>query len=366
MSLKVLHLPTATGGNAQGLSLGERQFGVDSQTLITHSVPMGWRAEIELGLESCRTQIGKFYRLLRCFLAIRDQYDIFHFNYGSSLFHGRFRSLPFLNRQLDLPFYPKSARLFATYNGCDARQKYPTMERRKVAMCFDHDCYGGMCNSGKLDDFRRSSIEKMARHVEHMWAVNPDLLHFLPAEKSSFLPYSVSNWSDRLYPPRLDRKLVVVHAPTNRVAKGSHFIIPVLERLQNRYPDRIEVHLVEGKSHEEALKIYRRADLVIDQLLSGWYGAFAVETMAMGKPVLCRIEEEDLRFIPPAMASDLKDAVIDAGPFQLEEALEGCLDSPFDLLERGRRCRDYAVKWHHPAYVASLTVAKYQAAATIV
>lgn len=359
MVLKVLHLPTATGGNAQGLSLGERQLGIDSQTLITHSIPMGWRGEIELGLESCRTQVGKFYRLLRCFFAIRSQYDIFHFNYGSSLFHGRFRSLPFLNNQLDLPYYPKRTRLFVTYNGCDARQKYPTMQRRQVAMCFDRDCYGGMCNSGKLDAFRRAAIDKMARHVAHMWAVNPDLLHFLPPEKSSFLPYSIAEWSDRLYPPRLDRKLVVVHAPTNRIAKGSHFIIPVLEKLTKRYPDRIEVHLVEGKSHQEALKIYRRADLVVDQVLSGWYGAFAVEAMAMGKPVLCRIEEEDLKVIPAEMAAELKEAVIHAGPDQLEESLERCLEAPDLLEERGRRCRDYAVRWHHPTYVASLTLAKY-------
>ena len=32
--------------------------------------------------------------------------------------------------------------------------------------------------------------------------------------------------------------------------------------------------------------MYAQADLVVDQVLIGWYGALAVETMAMGKPVI--------------------------------------------------------------------------------
>ena len=57
--------------------------------------------------------------------------------------------------------------------------------------------------------------------------------------------------------------------------------------------------------HAEAMKLYAQADLVIDQLLAGWYGGFAVETMAMGKPVVCYIRAEDLQFVPPAMVAEL-------------------------------------------------------------
>ena len=35
----------------------------------------------------------------------------------------------------------------------------------------------------------------------------------------------------------------------------------------------------------EALKKYKQADVIIDQVRVGWYGAFAVEAIKMGIPV---------------------------------------------------------------------------------
>jgi hypothetical protein len=54
-------------------------------------------------------------------------------------------------------------------------------------------------------------------------------------------------------------------------------------------------------SNEAARRIYEKADLLVDQLLAGWYGGVAVEFMALGKPVVCYLRESDLRFLPEAM-----------------------------------------------------------------
>ena len=43
---------------------------------------------------------------------------------------------------------------------------------------------------------------------------------------------------------------------------------------------------------------YRDADIVVDQLLAGWYGGFAVEAMALGKPVIAYLRESDLHHVP--------------------------------------------------------------------
>ena len=50
--------------------------------------------------------------------------------------------------------------------------------------------------------------------------------------------------------------------------------------------------LVEGLHHEEAFERYREADIVVDQLNAGWYGLFAIECMALGKPVVTFLHEE--------------------------------------------------------------------------
>ncbi len=47
----------------------------------------------------------------------------------------------------------------------------------------------------------------------------------------------------------------------------------------------IRFEIIENKPNKEAIEIYKKADIVIDQVLVGWYGAFAVEVMKMGKPV---------------------------------------------------------------------------------
>ncbi len=47
--------------------------------------------------------------------------------------------------------------------------------------------------------------------------------------------------------------------------------------------------------HIEAFERYRAADVVVDQLNAGWYGVFAIEAMALGKPVVSFLHEEAVR-----------------------------------------------------------------------
>ena len=53
--------------------------------------------------------------------------------------------------------------------------------------------------------------------------------------------------------------------------------------------------LVEGLHHDEAFERYREADIVVDQLNAGWYGLFAIECMALGKPVVTFLHDEAVR-----------------------------------------------------------------------
>lgn len=260
----------------------------------------------------------------------------------------------------DLPFYPANAKLFVTYNGCDARQKYPTMKRTPIAACHNPRCYGGMCNSGKLDRIRQKKILKFANYVDHMFAVNPDLLWFLPTEKATFLPYTVANWFEETpRPPSFkDKKLRIVHAPTNRECKGSNIILDALYKIQKDFPNDVEIVLVEGKSHAEALVIYREADLIVDQILVGWYGGLAVEVMRMGKPVAVYIREEDLCFISPEMRKDLNEAFIRIQPDSIYGVLGRFVSDRKALMEKAENAYQYVHKWHDPLKIA-LQVKEY-------
>jgi glycosyltransferase involved in cell wall biosynthesis len=355
---RVLHLPAAVGGMPWALAQGERSLGLESQVLYKSSDWLGYPYDACLGLENVRHRMLRYKTVISAFISIRRKFDVFHFNYGQTLITSERLRFP----HMDLPFYPKSAKLFVTYNGCDARQKLPTLERTSISACQDPSCYGGICNSGEKDRIRRKGIEKMARYVRHIWAVNPDLLYFLPKDKSSFLPYAVIGEEKNVGKPGFEnRRLRIVHAPTNRGAKGSELIIATMRDLEKTKGGKFEFQLVENVPHAEAMRILSEADVLIDQILIGWYGGIAVELMSMGKPVICRIAEEDLRFIPRQMAREVKEAFIQAGPEELREVILQCVEGDRSFLKRkSEAALNYASTWHDPKYVAGITKEAYE------
>jgi glycosyltransferase involved in cell wall biosynthesis len=142
-----------------------------------------------------------------------------------------------------------------------------------------------------------------------------------------------------------------MHAPTDRRVKGTRHLLDAVERLRGEGVE-LELVLVEGLSHAEALAAYEQADLVVDQLLAGWYGAVAVELMALGKPVVAYIRDEDLGAIPDGMRADLP--VIHATPETLADVLREWLTTRRDELpEVGRRGRAFVERWHDPRTIAA-------------
>lgn len=354
--MKIIHLPNAVGGNAWGLAQAERTLGLDSTVLYAYSNPFSYPADIEYEFET-KHKIRLLARLAKLFFTIRKEYDIVHFNYGSSLIHFPRYCL----NQVDLPFYPETSKKFVTYNGCDARQKFKTIRRGRISACANPSCYGGLCNSSRMDTIRQKSIKKMADHVNHIWALNPDLLYFLPKEKSSFLPYTVN--SDAIdYSPSDYRKrpLHIVHAPTDREAKGTRYIFDAFKTIKKNYGDEVEVTLVENVSHAKAIQLFKTADLIVDQLLIGWYGGVAVEALSMGKPVICRIEKKDLHFLPLQMAQDVQSSIIQAEPATIETVLAYCIENRKFLKDKADAGYEYVRKWHNPQRVAAVTRERYE------
>ena len=349
MSLKVLHLPTCVGGHAWGLSRGERKIGMKSDVLVLASDWLDYPCDINLHLERSNNKVEKLVKLLRMFINIHGKYDIYHFDFGQSLL-----DFPrFGLHLLDLPFYGKNSKLFVTYNGCDARQKYATMYKYNYSACHRDGCYGGVCMDAEVEKNKRGRIKKFSQYSSAAFALNPDLFSFLP-EKKAFIPYAISGWDKIEYLGIKERKTMrIVHAPTNRIVKGSDYVMSTCERIKDKYGNIVQVQIVENMSNQEALKLYADADLVIDQLLLGWYGGFAVEVMKMGKPVMCFIREEDLQYIPKAMAEECQAAIINVTKDTIYEKLCEIIEDRSRLFQYSAKVREYVHNWHDPLKVAT-------------
>jgi glycosyltransferase involved in cell wall biosynthesis len=184
--------------------------------------------------------------------------------------------------------------------------------------------------------------------VDRVFYLNPELGRYAP--NSEFLPYaSVDVASEAVTLPDPGRRPRILHAPSHGDIKGTPRILAALEALKSRYD--FELVLVQNVPHAEAKERYRRADIAIDQLYAGWYGGFAVEVMAMGKPVVAYIREEDREFVPKAMWDAMPIMRIAADT--IEEDLARILDQRSDWPAIGQISRQYVLDWHDPLMVAA-------------
>ncbi len=140
------------------------------------------------------------------------------------------------------------------------------------------------------------------------------------------------------------KKLKILHAPSNAEYKGTRYIIHAIEKLSTEFD--LEFNIVKDVKAEELYRIIADSDIVIDQMLVGFYGLFSIESMAMGKPVVCYIREDILKNSP----EDLP--VINANPDTLYDILKGILKAPETLSDIGRRSRLYAEKYHDAKKIA--------------
>ena len=343
--MKILHAPTTTGGNAFGLSQAERALGLDSDVIVYDRSLLNYKGEARLDLSGypkairALKQFGLFMKVLR-------EYDVLHFNFGSALLGFGWFDL----FSMELSLYKRAGKkIIVTYNGCDARQKAYATSNFAISPCQEADCYGGRCNV-ITDSIKRNRIRRMARYADRIFTFDPDLLNVLP-EGAEFTPYTKPDLGSLLSVPLKGsgKTLKIAHAPSDRGAKGTKYIMPVLEKIRSEHKG-IEIILVEGVPNSRARDIYKEADIVVEQVLLGWYSSVAVEAMALGKPVITYIRKEDLHFIPDEMQKEIP--VINATPDTLYDVLKKTIEDKGRLAEIGLKGRAFIERWHDPIKIA--------------
>ena len=133
-----------------------------------------------------------------------------------------------------------------------------------------------------------------------------------------------------------------------------------MEQLRTSGVD-FEFLLIENLSNVDARRLYEKADLAIDQLLAGFYGAMSVELMALEVPVICYLRDADLERLPTGMREELP--LINATPATLREVLRDWLTTQrVNLRARGQLSRAFVKRWHGPQQIARETLRDYEIA----
>jgi glycosyltransferase involved in cell wall biosynthesis len=300
VTLRVVHCPINTAGvpwtNVQAL----RRKGVDARLVVFERYQLHPEADWSLDRPAgfLRRQLVQW----RALVELLPQTDVFHFYFGLTL----------VPKSLQFPIL-RALRKRSVYHflGSDIRGRTPA----ELA-------YGKRAGAQVVGSY------DAARWVPEAHVVPPglDLRDYEPA------------------PPSDSPRPVVVHAPSNRAKKGTEHVIASCAELP------VELDLVEGVHHDEARERYRRADLVVDQLNAGWYGLFAIEAMALGKPVVSFLHDEARRRTGEAFGRDVP--VVQATKETLVEALRPLVESPAERRRIGAESRAYVEHVHDADVVA--------------
>lgn len=371
--VRVLHCPWNVAGQSAQLAAAERVLGADSRCVVIEETAIGFPADEALTRPNAGI-IAREAARWRLLLRAMRWADVVHFSFGQScLVPHAFPSLGDMNwlnplaavwrlycRAVwlkDLPLLSGLGKTLAvTWQGDDARQHDRSLELFDISIA---RALGESYYTPNSDGWKRRTIAAFQAHVPIHYALNPDLLHILP-NQARFLPYaSLDPGSLTPRPPQDSaRPLVFAHAPSHRGAKGTEHVIAAAERLKAE-GSHFELRLIEGMSRADAIVAYAECDVVIDQLLAGWYGGLGVEAMALAKPVIAYLREGDLASLDPLMRAQLP--VASATPDSIADVMRGFIETPRGKLgDLGRASRSFAERWHTPHAIAARTLADYQ------
>jgi glycosyltransferase involved in cell wall biosynthesis len=183
---------------------------------------------------------------------------------------------------------------FWTY-GADVRTRDVAVAMGHPNCCSDCDEIGRYCI---CDGKRwRRNFERLSRLSKAIFSGMGDMFDYTPGSmnKTYYWPVDLGANKGSKYKPvysdvDIESPIRIVHAPNHRIFKGSKYLIKAIEELQSEGLS-IELVLVEKIANDKALEIYRSADVIFDQCLMGNFGYFAIEAMALGKPVMCFIRD---------------------------------------------------------------------------
>jgi glycosyltransferase involved in cell wall biosynthesis len=308
VGLRVTHCPVNFAGigwtNVQAL----RRKGVDARLVVFNTHPAHPEADLDLHLPQgpvWRRQAVQFRALAR----LVPETDVFHFYFGLTL----------VPKRLQFPILTAARKKSVFhYVGSDIRGKTP-----------EELAYG-----------RRADVQIVGSYDAARWVPEAEVV-----------PPGIAVGEIDPVPPREVGPLRVAHAALSRRRKGTELIVAACAEMD------LELDVIEDVRHDEVGPRLAAADIVVDQLNSGWYGLFAIEAMAYGKPVFGYIHEEAAARTAETFGVEVP--IVRTTKESLASDLRGLVESADARRERGAAARAYVERVHDADAMADRLIAIY-------
>ena len=328
--LRIMHgLSEVAGQNTYSVR-GLKEIGENAECVVYYKHPFAYPYDKCLNIDKSNRKMFPVYatKLGTFFLNAMRKYDCFHFHFGHSILNG-----------VELSLYRKYGKsVFFEFHGSDLRdqEKFCSIS----GMPYDP--------REATDPKQHLRNQKICKAADGIILHDDELITYLPKECAPVfvvpLRVDISQFTP-VFPELYTKTIKIVHAPSKRDIKGTKYVLEAYDELRRKY-NNIELVLVEGKTQKDAFEIYKTADIIVDQLFAGTYGVFAIESMAMGKPVITYISEEMKRKLPEELP------IVSGNMHTVKDAIEKLILDGQLRRQKGIAGREYVENYHNYKYVA--------------
>lgn len=326
MNVKVVQGTMEIANQMNTISKGLKNIGIDVTTVDYYPNYLSYRSDRTLDLNEFENLNSANIEMKKIASKLIAEKDIFHFHFGTSLTldHSDLPLLEELGKKVIMQYWGSDVRL---YSVAKKMNKYVKVKNYN-------------------EDLIKRKVEFLSKYIKHCF-VDQELGEYVKNYHSDihYVKQAIDLEKYKYIEKTDNNRLLIVHAPTSPEIKGTRYIIEAINNLKLKYD--FDFELVQGLAHEEAVKVYRKADLIIDQILGGSYGLFSIESMALGKPVICWITD----FMKEKYPKELP--IISANPDNIEKKIEHLLKNRDCLPYIGIESRKYVEKHHNSKKVSN-------------
>jgi hypothetical protein len=278
------------------------------------------------------------FNFLRCLF----RYDMFHFFSGETL-------LPRKLRRFELMMYKLFGKqVIMHFVGCDIR----SLDYSHWKAIHMQEYLSGTDAFPKSESWQKKLIKDAVQYADTILVSTPDLQEIVP--QATYFPVllDLDKYLDELNKIQVEKKsdeITILHSPSHLYhtrTKGTDYIIPALKRIaaMPQYNVRLILPSEKDKNRStpysstryELFKHFKEADIVIDQLITGWYGLLSVEALAAGNEVICYVDEHLKPNLFPSCPIEI------ANVNNLEEVVIKCIEK---VKEGNQLSQQQKIEW---------------------
>lgn len=334
--MKVVHGTMEIANQAYTITRQIRQQGVAAATISYYPTYLGYQADFEYPVAQQKDAAQRDHDLAMVAIGAMQEFDVFHFWFNTT----------FTLDYSDLPLLSKLGRpVFMQHCGSDVRTEAIAKAMNPYAVV----------KQGADPQHIHQQLSLVSRFIDTAIVGETRLYEYVKQyyRKVHMVPITLDCTQ---YPVAEDHlqneRPLVVHAPTSPQYKGTKYVLAAVEALEKKYD--FDFQLVQGVAHEEAKRIFRRADIIVDQLLGGGYGGLSTEGMAMGKTVVVWVSPKAREGYPEDVP------VVSANPDTIEAQLRVALNDVDLRRDLGVRGPAYVRKYHDAPKIAATMLKIYR------